>query len=246
MKLLLLGTTGYHANQCRHTSCFLLPECGVMLDAGTGMFRAADWLRTPELDIFLTHAHLDHCIGLTFLWSTIDVHPLQCVRVHGEAEKLSAIDEHLFAPLLFPKKPALDLVPLEGPVALPGDGRLTYFPLKHAGGTVGYRLDWPGHSMAYVTDTTASLEAPYVEKIRRVDLLVHECYFPDAQAELALHTCHSHTTPVAQVAREADVGRLVLVHVNPLAREADPIGLEVARAIFPRTELGEDLMEVEF
>ena len=42
------------------------------------------------------------------------------------------------------------------------------------------------------------------------------------------------------------MGRLILVHVNPLAGEADPVGLEVGRAIFPRTDLGCDLMEVEF
>jgi hypothetical protein len=36
------------------------------------------------------------------------------------------------------------------------------------------------------------------------------------------------------------------VHLNPLATEDDPIGLDVARAIFPATELGEDLMELEF
>ena len=100
--------------------------------------------------------------------------------------------------------------------------------------------------MAYVTDTTAGVDAGYVDEIRGVDLLVHECYFPDAHAELAKKTGHSWTTAVAEVARAAKVGRLVLVHVNPLATEADPIGLEVARRIFPQTELGEDLMEVAF
>ena len=48
------------------------------------------------------------------------------------------------------------------------------------------------------------------------------------------------------MARAAEVGRLVLVHVNPLSDEPDPIGLDTARALFPNTELGEDLMELEF
>jgi ribonuclease BN (tRNA processing enzyme) len=111
---------------------------------------------------------------------------------------------------------------------------------------LGLRLDWPGHSLAYVTDTTAALDAPYVEKIRGVDLLVHECYFPDGQEQWAKKTGHSCTTPVAQVARQAGVGRLVLTHINPLSTEDDPIGLDAARAIFPHTEIGDDLMEVEF
>ena len=77
MKLVLLGTTGYHPSDRRQTPCLLLPECGVMLDAGTATYRAADYLQTSELDIFLTHAHLDHIIGLTYLFSVTHVHPLQ-------------------------------------------------------------------------------------------------------------------------------------------------------------------------
>ena len=176
------------------------------------------------------------------------VHSLDRITVHGEAEKLAAIDEHLFSEHLFPIKPPYETRPLvaDQPVALPEGGRLTHFPLKHAGGSLGFRLDWPGHSMAYVTDTTASLDAPYLQKIRGVDLLIHECYFDDSQADWAKKTGHSCTTPVAQLARAAGVGRLVLVHLNPLSEADDPIGLEVARAIFPRTELGEDLLALEF
>ena len=41
MKLVLLGTTGYHANDRRQTACFMLPELGVVFDAGTGLYRVA-------------------------------------------------------------------------------------------------------------------------------------------------------------------------------------------------------------
>ena len=246
MKLVLLGTTGYHPNDRRHTPCMLIPRHGVMLDAGTAVYRAGKYLETGELSIFLTHAHIDHVIGLTYLFNVVRTHPLSRIIVYGEAQKLAAVDEHLFSELLFPMKPPMEFRPLEDRIELAGGGRLTHFPLVHAGGSVGYRLDWPGHSLAYVTDTTASTDAPYVEKIRGVDLLLHECYFPDSNADWAKTTCHSFTTPVAEVARKAGVRRLVLVHLNPLSIEDDPIGLETARAIFPKTELGEDLMEVEF
>ena len=248
MKLLLLGTTGYHPNERRHTPCLLLPELGIMLDAGTALFRATKYLTRPTLDIFLTHAHLDHIVGLTFLLDVNSVHPLDRITVYGEGEKLAAIDEHLFSEHLFPIKPPYKTQPLvaDQPVALPEGGRLTHFPLKHAGGSLGFRLDWPGHSMAYVTDTTASLDAAYLEKIRGVNLLIHECYFDDSQADWAEKTGHSCTTPVAQLARAAGVDRLVLVHLNPLSEADDPIGLDTARAIFPRTELGADLLALEF
>jgi ribonuclease Z len=246
MQLILLGTSGYHPSATRHTACLLLPELGVMLDAGTAMFRAAARLQTAELDIFLSHVHLDHCIGLTYLLSTAYLHPLNQVRVHATAENLAAVEEHLFAPALFPKKPPMELLPLAAVEPLPGGGQLTHFPLEHQGGSRGFRLQWPGHSLAYVTDTTATPEPDYLEHIRGVDLLVHECYFSDAHAEFARPTGHSFTTAVAQVARQAGVGRLVLVHINPLVNAADPIGLDVAQAIFPATMLGCDEMELEF
>ena len=246
MRIVLLGTTGYHPNERRQTACLLVPELGLMFDAGTALFRAARYLATPALDIYLTHAHLDHVVGLSFLFDVIYEHPLDRVTVHGEPEKLRAIEEHLFAASLFPTRPPFVPMPLSDPAEYPGGGRLSWFPLEHPGGTMGYRLDFPGHSLAYVTDTTASRHAPYLEKIRGVDLLIHECYFADDWAQWAGKTGHSCTTPVAQLAREAGVGRLVLVHLNPLSEEKDPIGLDVARAIFPRTEIGEDRMELEF
>ena len=246
MKLLLLGTTGYHPNDRRHTPCLLLPECGLMLDAGTATYRAAEYLTTPTLDIFLTHAHLDHVVGLTYLFSVMRAHQLKRTTLHALPDKLAAIEEHLFSKALFPARPPFECRPLEETFALAGGGRLTHFPLEHQGGSIGYRLDWPDHSMAYVTDTTADVQAAYVETIRGVDLLVHECYFADDQADWARKVGHSHTTNVAQVAKRAGVRRLVLVHLNPLSTADDPIGLDVAQAIFPNTILGEDRMELDF
>ena len=171
---------------------------------------------------------------------------LRRVTVHGEAEKLAAIEAHQPRPM-FPKRPAFDAMPLPpGPVALAGGGCRTWFPLDHPGGSVGYRLQWPGHSMAYATDTRASVDAPYVEAIRGVDLSVDECYFSDAQAQWAERTGHSHATPAAEVARRAGVGRLLLTHVNPLAAEEDPVGLDGIRSIFPAAEVARDEMAVDF
>lgn len=247
MKVVLLGTTGYHANDRRQTACVLLPEIGLMFDAGTGLYRASDYLRSDSLDIFLSHAHLDHILGLTFMFDLRAECPsLGRVTAHGEPAKLEAIREHLFAPLLFPVMPPLEFKPLEPKVELADGGVLTHFPLKHPGGSVGFRIDWPDRSMAYVTDTIATPKASYIEKIRGVDLLLHECYFDDddpARADLTGHSCLS---PVLQVAADAGVGRLVLMHINPMMRDDSEMDVDLVRHIFPQVEIGVDRMELAF
>lgn len=247
MKLILLGTAGYHPTERRHTSCLMLPEAGVVLDAGSGMFRIRDRIQTRTLDIFLSHAHLDHIVGLTFLLDVLSKKKLDRATVHALPEKLAAIDEHLFSEQIFPVKIPCQMRPLAPNVPLEGGGVLRHFPLVHPGGSVGMRLDWPNHSLAYVTDTnTPGAKATYVNDIRGVDLLVHECYFPDGFEQIAEQTGHCCATQVAEVARAAGAKRLLLSHINANYDDEKSIGLAGIRAIFPKAELALDKMEVEF
>lgn len=243
MRVVLLGTGGYHPNERRHTACVMLPEIGVLLDAGTSFFRVPSRLETDEVQIFLSHAHLDHISGLTYFLRPMLLGEVTRARVHGTAQTLQAIDEHLFSEFVFPVKPDFEFLELEPQVAIPDGGVVTHMPLEHPGGAVGFRLTWGERSLAYITDTTAS--PAYLEFIRGVDVLIHECYFPDELAEWAVKTGHSNTTPVAELARDAGVGRLLLVHIDPSRPDDDPIELDKARSIFPATELAEDLMEIE-
>ncbi len=245
MKLILLGTGGYHPSDSRHTACLMLPTAGIVLDAGTAMFRVRDWLETDHLDILLTHAHLDHVVGLTFIFDVLYKKHVSRVTAHLAAEKIAAVREHLFAEPIFPVEPPFDFSPVESLEQL-GDCRVTWFPLEHPGGSIGYRLDWNDRSMAYVTDTVADENAAYVRLIEDVDLLVHECYFADEANGYARRTGHSWARAVASVAQKARVGRLALVHVNPVLNEYDPIGMHVVKDIFPDAVLGTDRMELEF
>ena len=246
MKLVLLGTSGYHPNDRRQTACLMLPELGVVFDAGTAMFRVADHVQTDTLDVFLSHTHLDHCFGLTFMFDIIPAGPLKRVTVHGEADKLQAIREHLFHEELFPVDPPFEMQPLAGKIKLADGAVLTHFPLKHPGGSVGFRIDWPDRSLAYVTDTVAAKNADYIKHIRGVDLLVHECFFCDDQPEQAELTGHSCLMPVVELAAAAEVKKLVLVHINPVYNEDECYDLAAARKIFPETSIGTDGMVLEF
>lgn len=251
MQLVCLGTTGFHPNARRQTASFVLPEVGVVLDAGTGLFRLGDYLATDRVDIFLSHAHLDHVSGLTYLIETFGVDAYDLVTIHGEPDKLDAVRTHLFAPHLFPVAPGYRFENLIGSCELPpnaaGDmGTMAVFPLAHPGGSLGMRLEWPGHSLAYVTDTTASTSAAYVEAIHGVDLLVHEANFPAGHDEMAKLTGHSCLDKVAQVAQAAEVRRLLVTHVDPLLTKDNDFDLSDARKVFANIELARDLDVVEF
>jgi ribonuclease BN (tRNA processing enzyme) len=245
MKLVLLGTGGYFPTARRQTACLMLPEIGVVLDAGTGMYRLVKHLQTDHLDIFLTHAHLDHIAGLTYLL-LVEADVLSRTTVHGDAAKLAAVREHLFAEAIFPVPPAFKFEPLKGACPLASGGTLTHFPLQHPGGSLGFRLDWPDRSLAYVTDTTATAGAPYINHIRGVDLLVHESYFASDIDNLPAITGHSSLAAVAALAAEAQVGRLVLAHIDPLCESDGAFDLDSARRTFEYIEVAQDEMELDF
>lgn len=246
MQIVLLGTAGYHSNDQRQTSCVMIPEFGLVLDAGTGFYRVRDYLQTSRLDVFISHAHIDHIVGLTYLFDVLLDRPEVEVAVHAEQDKLDAISNHLFAEPLFPVQPPCQFQVIKQETPLPDDGLLTYFPVKHPGGVIGFRLQWGDRSLAYVTDTTAHPEADYIRHIQNVNLLIHECHFQDGNSRHANLTGHSCTSDVARLAKDAGVECLVLVHINPLADQDDPVGLDRALRIHKNTLLGADRMVLDF
>jgi ribonuclease BN (tRNA processing enzyme) len=243
MKVALLGTGAYHPNERRHTACVMLPEIGVIFDAGTSFFRVPSRLQTRELDIFLTHSHLDHIVGLTFLLVPMLKGEVAHVRIHSQRRYLDAVRTHLFSDAIFPLLPDFEFIELADRTPIRGPGVVSFQPLHHPGGSLGYRIDWQDKSLAYITDTLA--DGTYVDFIRGVDLLLHECNFSDEAIPLATESGHSHTTEVGLAAQRAGVKRLVLMHIDPQHPEDDPIGLDTIRQIFPATVIGEDLMEIE-
>lgn len=95
-----------------------------------------------------------------------------------------------------------------------------------------------GISMAYVTDTRPCEAGRRLAE--RVDLLYHDATFSDELHARAVETGHSTAREAAEVAREAEVGHLLLGHLS--ARYDDPTSLEgEARAVFSDVRVAEEL-----
>ena len=144
-------------------------------------------------------------------------------------------------------KPNFDFRPLSTgkPVELSDGSKITAIDLEHPGGAHGLRLDWKDRSLAYITDTTARIDADYVDSIQGVDTLIHECYFADGWEDRAELTGHSCLTPVAQVAAKSGAKRLFLVHINPLQESETPLDLDSIKDVFADTTVAMDQMVID-
>ncbi len=261
MQLHCLGTAGYHPNETRHTSCYFLPESGLVLDAGTGMFRLPSLIQTDTLDILLSHAHLDHVVGLTFLLGIVFQRPVERVRVWGESEKLAVVQKLLISEYIFPVPlpvtwHAIDETDSTGePPSLDIAGaRVTWRPQTHPGGSVAYRIDWPGtmgsgsdtgggRSLVYATDTLGATDPAILRWMHGADVLLHECNFHDHQRDWALKTGHCYPERVAEVSAASAARRVFLTHISPI----DPITLEAGDRRFSMPcEIVEDCQVIDF
>ena len=99
----------------------------------------------------------------------------------------------------------------------------------------------PGRKVVVTGDTAPSRDV--VDAARGADVLVHEATFLEEERERADETLHSTATDAAEVARDADVGLLVLTHISNRYFAAD-VARE-ARAIFPETVVPRDFDVVE-
>ena len=88
-----------------------------------------------------------------------------------------------------------------------------------------------------------ALDTAYNEKIipiiENVDLLFHEATFAEEDKIRAKQTCHSTGRDAAEIARKANVKKLVIGHFS--ARyDNDDIILQEAKEIFPNTVLANE------
>ncbi|GAB6868054.1 ribonuclease Z [Bacteroides rodentium] len=97
----------------------------------------------------------------------------------------------------------------------------------------------PSRSYAYCSDTICL--PSIVEQIKGVDLLFHEATFADEDAPRARETFHTTAAQAAEIAKRAEVKKLLIGHFS--ARyEDENILLQEASAIFPDTQLAKETL----
>lgn len=99
----------------------------------------------------------------------------------------------------------------------------------------------PSRSYAYCSDTvfTPSL----VPLIKGCTLLFHEATYPGCKAARAKETAHSTAPQAAQIALEAQVGKLCIGHFSASIDNENEL-LQEAKSIFPNTLLAKEGLQI--
>jgi ribonuclease Z len=92
----------------------------------------------------------------------------------------------------------------------------------------------PPKTYAYTADTRYAPEI--VDDINQVDLLYHEATYLQDNMLKAIDRFHSTASQAAEIAKRADVGKLIIGHFSSKYKDLNPFLLE-SQQIFPSTEL---------
>jgi len=245
-----------------NTACVEL-WCGphlIILDAGSGLLRLGQKLASVAgpvvADLLISHTHMDHICGLPFFLPHFDA--TTRLRIWGgHLDRPGALQNALttsWSPPLMPdlSKAFRAMVSYESFSA--GD-RLMLHPgltvrtvaLRHPGGATGYRIDWAGRSIAYVTDTehpVDGIDTKIAELIEGVDLAIYDSSYSDAEYAGRAGWGHSTWQEAIKLADAAGVKKLLLFHHDPSHDDAfmDAIG-RAAAACRPGTEVAMEQTE---
>jgi len=224
MRLIPLGTNGYFPSFGRQTMSILVldGETALLLDAGTGVGRLIEpqirvlLRQVARLDVVLSHYHLDHLIGLSYLGGVFP----GPVRIFGPAPPLSDVPPEealaVLGPPWFPRR-LLDSPSVEVLAVSRKEWDLDRMPVRmrrqaHPGGSVGIRL---GDRLAYCVD--AAIDQGAIDFLSGVEVLLHEVWLTDEEAmrEPPEQSGHSAAGPVATLTASAGIERLFPVHHHP-------------------------------
>ncbi|HYM33439.1 MAG TPA: MBL fold metallo-hydrolase [Candidatus Cybelea sp.] len=208
-------------------------RCGkhlLLFDCGTGArYLGRELCKQAPLDadLFLTHTHFDHICGMPFFVPLFDKRNRFRVFAGHLGPNMTikyALSELMMAPL-FP-------VPLEifaasisfqdfraGDTLHPRPGvTLRTIPLNHPNGATGYRIEYAGKSICYLTDTEHKIGAPdrnILNLIQDADIVIYDCMYTDQEYRDRVGWGHSTWQEGARLCAAANVKTFVVFHHDP-------------------------------
>jgi len=233
----------------------------VILDAGTGIRNLGhDFLARAGADatLLLTHTHWDHINGFPFF---APIYRPSCnFRVMAGHLAGGACIRDIFANLMsnpmFPVPLSALLAKIEfvdftaGEEFVLGEGlSVQTAALNHPNGATGYRLNFGGKSICYVTDTEhlpGHLDPSVLGLIEGADLVVYDSTYTDAEFPAKVGWGHSTWQQGVRLCRAANVGKLVIFHHDPDHNDDFMAALEQeAKATWEHTVVARDQMVIE-
>lgn len=231
------------------TSC-LEVMCGdyrMIFDGGTGLRRLGLKLvgdGPQDTDIFFTHCHFDHVCGVPFFapfFVPENRFRLSAGHLLPENTLENVLVEMMIAPL-FPVPPQIFLADVSyhdfrcGETLAPHDGvTIRTAPLNHPNRATGYRIEFDGKAICYVTDTEHSedgLDRNILDLIESADLVIYDATYTDAEYPRYKGFGHSTWQEGMRLVEAAKAKTLVIFHHDPAHDDAamDKIGREAAAA----------------
>jgi phosphoribosyl 1,2-cyclic phosphodiesterase len=221
-----------------NTSCVevtLSDGTTIVLDAGTGLRSLGldlDGDRGRQVNILLTHLHLDHIQGLMFFAPAF--RPDSELVIWGpeayDAPLLDRIARYISAPLApvevreLPCQVSFRDAPHSEWRIGPATVRAT--SVTHRGPTLGYRITDGDTTLCYIPDhepvldgELETIESEWIsgfELARGATLLLHDAQFSDTEYPNHVGWGHSGLTDTLTFARRAKVERLMLFHHDPM------------------------------
>jgi len=216
-----------------NTACVEI-RCGeriLIFDAGSGIRQLGQSLaserRSTQFDLFFSHYHIDHIMGLPFfapLYSSDCAVTLWGARTspgHGIEQALNGLmNEPLFPVRLGDLQARVTIRDFHAGETLKPepDIALRTADLHHPGGATGYRVEYAGKSIAYLSDTElpdGTIAPGILAMAHDADLLILDCTYTDQELPLHRGWGHASWQQGVKLANASNAKRLCLFHHDP-------------------------------